>query len=121
MIQEISQNSALDLAEGCVESDVDDLRLIMAASTKLPPAVIAANFSRVCDRVLDAESIEALADPVSCLQADAVERCRARRKALTAYSGKRLICVLINLPGIVYTVEIDPFLQKVIHWEYVAT
>ena len=34
------------------------------------------------------------------------------------FLDQRLTCVCIRLPGIVYTIEIDPRAEKVIHWEW---
>ena len=118
MLRETSRN---ELDEDRFEPDVDYLRLIIAASKKLPPAVARADFSKIYDRVLDERAIQALADPDSCSQEDAKERCRVRRNALAPYSGKRLICVMIDLPGVFYTIEINPALHTVVYWECLAT
>ncbi len=117
MLREISRHESIDSDDRSVLSGDDDLRSIMAASTKLPPSVVAAGFTNVYDRVLDDETIATITDPTSCQQDDVDDRCRRRKKALAPYGGKRLVCVLISLPGVVYTVEIDPYLQKVIYWE----
>ena len=117
MLRETSRYDGDDLDRRSEEVDEEYLRSIMAASVKLPPTVIAASFSKIYDRILDDQIIAAVTDPTSYAQEDADERCRQRRKALIPYGGKRLICVTISLPGIFYTVEIDPCLRKVIHWE----
>jgi hypothetical protein len=92
----------------------------MAASSQLPATVIAAAFTKVYGRVLDDRTIAVITDPSSSAQEDADQRCQLRKKTLVPYKGRRLICVLISLPGVIYTVEIDPFLHRVIHWEFQA-
>ena len=100
--------------------DADYLRSVMAASSKLPSTVVAAAFTKVYDRVLDDETIAVITDPSSNPKEDADQRCKLRKKTLVPHIGKRLICVLISLPGVIYTVEIDPYLHRVIHWEFQA-
>lgn len=117
MLRETAWYDDTDLDGRLVEPDKDDLRSIMSASAKLPPTVIAARFSKIYDRILDDQTIAAVTDPSSFAQEDADERCRQRKKALVPYEGKRLVCVLISLPGVYYTVEIDRRLRKVVHWE----
>ena len=34
------------------------------------------------------------------------------------FAPYRLICVFIRLPGVIYTIEIDPGTEEVIHWEW---
>ncbi len=121
VLQDISRHDALVTDHGWTDLETDDLRSIIRASTRLPSIVIEASFFQVFDRVLDDATIAALTDPTTFPQEESEERCRRRKKALAPYFGKRLICVLINLPGVIYTVEIDPFLERVIHWERVAT
>jgi len=92
----------------------------MRATAPLPALVINAKFSNIFDRVLDEASIEALTDPSALPEGNSDERCTRRKKALAPYLGKRVICVLINLPGVLYTVEISQSLEKVIHWECIT-
>ena len=117
MLRETAGDAGADLGERLVVPDKDGLRSIMSASAKLPPTVIAARFSKIYDRILDNQTIAAVTDPSSFAQEDADERCRQRKEALVPYEGKRLVCVVISLPGVFYTVEIDPSLRKVVHWE----
>ena len=117
MLRETSRYDGVDLVERSTDTNEEYLRSIMAASGTLPPTVVAAGFSKIYDRILDNQTIASLTNPSSYAQEDADQRCRQRKKALIPYGGKRLICVVVSLPGIIYTVEIDPCLRKVIHWE----
>lgn len=121
MLQETSSCEDASPDESYIETDAEYLRSIMATSSKLPAMVISADFSTIYDRVLDDRTIATLTDSASSSLGVTVEQCRLRVKALSPYSGKRLICVLIHLPGVFYTVEIDPSVSEVIHWEYHAT
>ena len=120
MLRESSRQNSSKFDPDDFEPDVEALRSILAGSRKLPPAVVESRFARICDRVLDEKITAALTDPDQCPQEDASKRCERRKKALTPYLGKRLVCVLINLPGVMYTIEIEPASEEVIHWEWVA-
>jgi hypothetical protein len=37
---------------------------------------------------------------------------------LSQYLDKTLICIYIRLPGVHYTIEIDPKMNRVIYWEW---
>ncbi len=97
-----------------------DLRSIVDESIDLPTGVLDADFSHVHERVLDRKTISDLIKPsTSGTEAsDWSKRCDRRKEALMPYLGKRLICVCIRLPGVVYTFEIDPEAEEVIHWEW---
>jgi len=41
-----------------------------------------------------------------------------RAAALSPYVGKVLVCVLIMLPGVKYTIEVDADEERVVHWEW---
>jgi len=46
------------------------------------------------------------------------QRRQRRKKALMPYLDQRLVCVCIRLPGVIYTIEIGPETEKVVHWEW---
>lgn len=97
-----------------------DLRSIVEKSTDLPAEVLSADFSHIYDRVLDQTVYSSLTTPSSS-ETETLEwtvRYHQRREALTPYLDQRLICVCIRLPGVVYTIEIDPGAEEVIHWEW---
>ncbi len=97
-----------------------DLRTIIQDCPELPCEVKIAEFTYVEERVID----ETLLHRLSSYQAtddgppDWVIRLRRRREALSSYLGKDLVCVLIRLPGVQYTIEVDPVSQNVVHWEW---
>jgi len=97
-----------------------DLRSIVEESVDLPTGVLDANFSHVHERILDLKTISNLIEP-STLEnetSDWSNRCHRRKEALMPYLDQRLICVCIRLPGVIYTIEIDPGAEEVIHWEW---
>ena len=97
-----------------------DLRSIVEESIDLPAAVLSGDFSHVHDRILDQKIISGLMNPTTSESetGDWSKRCHRRKKALMPYIDKRLICVCIRLPGVLYTIEIDPGADEVIHWEW---
>ena len=97
-----------------------DLRSIVGESIDLPTGVLDANFSHVHERILDQKTISDLIKPSTLGNetGDWSKRCHRRIEALMPYLDQRLICVCIRLPGVVYTIEIDPGAEKVIHWEW---
>ncbi len=97
-----------------------DLRSIVEKSTDLPAEVLSADFSHIHDRILDQKIISGLMNPTTSESetGDWSKRCHRRKEALMPYLDKRLICVCIRLPGVLYTIEIDPGADEVIHWEW---
>jgi hypothetical protein len=96
------------------------LREIVQNCSELPCQVKIAEFTYVEERLID----ETLLHRLSSYQAtddgpsEWVIRLRRRREALSSYLGTNLVCVLIRLPGVQYTIEVDPVLQNVVHWEW---
>jgi len=96
------------------------LRSIIRACTDIPRQVREAQFTRVDERVIDASLLRILAEhyvPGVNDNAQAAKRGR-RAAALSPYLGKVLVCVLIVLPGVRYTIEIDMDEERVVHWEW---
>ena len=120
MFQEQSFDHDVEPELSEIYCEIEDLRSILARSGRLPAAVVAADISRIDDRVLDNEIRAVLSNPENCLHDDAINRCELRGRALKPYVGRRLICVSINLPGVRYTIEVDPVLRTVIHCEFVT-
>jgi len=123
MFKEIHQDNDLDGDLAFDEGRTFDLRSTIGKSIDLPAEVLGADFSQVHDRILDQEFFSVLIRPsTSDIETDDWRtRRRDREKALVPYLGKRLVCVCIQLPGIVYTIEIDPKVDKVVHWEWQST
>ena len=114
-------NRTVDL----VESDVDGASTVsviesILLNSGLPEIVKTAPITRVFERLIDSGEVTRLTQPNEhdCDNPVVVEKLRIRRKALTNHLGSRLTCLLIHLPGAFYTVEIDPSLMKVVHWEW---
>lgn len=98
----------------------DRLRSIIRTCTDIPPQVREAQFTRVDERVIDAPLLRVLAEhyaPGANDEAQAARRGK-RAAALSPYLGKMLVCVLILLPGVRYTIEIDMDDERVVHWEW---
>lgn len=123
MFKEIHQDNDLDGDLAFDEGRTFDLRSTIDKSIDLPAEVLGADFSQVHDRILDQEFFSVLIRPsTSDIETDDWStRRRDREKALVPYLGKRLVCVCIQLPGVVYTIEIDPKVDKVVHWEWQST
>ena len=98
----------------------DRLRSIIRTCTDIPPQVREARFTRVDERVIDASLLRILAEhdvPGGNDKAQAARRGR-RAATLSPYLGKVLVCVLIMLPGVSYTIEINMEEERVVHWEW---
>ena len=100
-----------------------DLREILRACAGLPSDVTDAEFTSVTERVLHQSLLADLLDPFTASSDDPGwdDRRRRRKTALTPYVGSVLLCVFIRLPGVHYTLEIDPELERVVHWEWQET
>jgi len=91
-------------------SDCDDI----------PSAVSEASFNRVDERQIDDSFLQLLTEYwAKCTSNDAMAATIKRRiDALSPYLGRTLVCVLIRLPGVSYTIEIDPTAERIVHWEW---
>lgn len=110
-------NSDSDLDRSAPDSL--DIESILHRSN-LPKDVKTALDFQVFERLMDAEEIARLTDPSRFQQdgSEYVERLQVRRKVLGVYLESTLLCVLIRLPGVTYTIEIDPVAQQIVHWEW---
>ena len=120
MLKELPQDNHSDSDLTFDENRTFDLRSIVEKSIDLPAAVLSGDFSHIHDRILDQKIISGLMNPTTSESetGDWSKRCHRRKKALTPYLDKRLICVCVRLPGVLYTIEIDPEGEEVIHWEW---
>lgn len=98
------------------------LRAVIRDCTELPTLVRGAEFARVDERSFDESLLNFLCTQNAAGAADeaAQRKIQRRTKALTPYVGKTLICVSIRLPGVGYTIEVDPEYKRVVHWEWAA-
>ena len=98
-----------------------DIRSILSRSD-LPEKVRDAKVHYQTERLMDADLLEFLAFENQDQSSDdersprLLKRCAALSKHLDAY----LVCLTIRLPGVLYTIEIDPDAQTIAHWEWQA-
>ena len=106
--------------ESCQDSGLFDPCLVIRHFGELPQAVRNTPFSRVDRRTLDHELFTQLITqaPPPDSELGWSSRILKREETLFPYLGKVLVCVLIRLPGVEYTVEIDPVKQAIVHWEW---
>lgn len=85
----------------------------------IPDSVKLAPFSRIAARTITQSVVETLTTKTleDTSSAEWIHRIRLRRKALLSYVGRTLVCVFVKLPGIHYTLEIDPQIGQVVYWE----
>lgn len=107
----------------CFAIETPDIRGIIQACAELPPDVTSAELTRVDERLLDQRCLSLLlSEPVQqSNDAGWGLRQQCRKDALSPYLDRILICVFIRLPGIHYTIEIDPELERIVHWEWQTT
>lgn len=100
----------------------DWLGSLIRGCADLPEPVRLADFTRVDERLLDDSLFQFLCAPnASGAEDPAVQKKIQRRiKALTPYRDRTLICVSIRLPGVAYTIEVDPAGECIVHWEWHA-
>ena len=120
MLNEIRRDNCFDDDLAFDENRTSDLRCIIAESIDLPDEVLRADFSHIHDRILDQDILSGLISPstTDAKTGDWTKRRHDREKALIPYLGRRLVCVCIRLPGVRYTIEVDPEADMVIHWEW---
>lgn len=97
-----------------------DIRAILASCKVLPTVVAQARLTSVVERVVDQQLVDSLTSGSACADSTSEWHGRSKRRevALSRYLGQVLICVFIRLPGIHYTIEIDPDVGRVIHCEW---
>lgn len=113
----LMSTSAHELSDNAAIAERDRrLRELIADCDRIPDSVKLANFTRVDERRIDGELIDRWTE--HCKQSDDCAGIGARIKAMTPYVGKKLVCVVIALPGGSYTVEVDRVEDRVVHWEW---
>ena len=116
--QSRSQDICLESNDGAVRSL--GIREILDRCSDLPTQIKSAEITYITERVIDKNELARLTSPRSSNQEkpELAALLLARRGALRAYLGSLLTCVFIRLPGVHYTIEIDPVSSSVIHWEW---
>ena len=101
-------------------SETLNIRAIIRECTEVAPDVTRAELTRVDKRIIDRRLLSLLVGQSAPERHDPewLVRQSCRKDALSPYLGRVLICVFIRLPGIHYTIEVDPELQRVVHWEW---
>ena len=84
---------------------------------ELPKIIRMAEISGIVERRIDRQLIDTLETraPVGITGGNSA---RMRKVSLLPYLGRRLTRVLIRLPSIQYTIEIDRKKGQVVHWEW---
>lgn len=121
-----TDNAARNPTDGEIDPNLTwtgRLRVVMRKCGSIPEPVTEARFSRVDERIFDKPLFEFLTEQCavyanSDAQVAAIQR---RANALAPYVGRNLVCVLVALPGVRYTIEIDEADQSVVHWEWQGT
>jgi hypothetical protein len=103
-------------------SQNDWLQNLIIATEELPAQVRRANLTRIDERVIDRSLIDKMSEQAAFEGGgDSINKKLERRvAALSPFAGKKLICVSIHLPGVSYTIEVDPERERVVHWEWRA-
>lgn len=96
-----------------------DLSAIIRRHGEIPTAVVAAGISHRLDRMLSPALFDAITTQPKISGTDAAwaKRLHRRKARLKRFVGRRLVCAFIRVPGVHYTIEIDPDSQNVVHWE----
>lgn len=96
-----------------------DIRSILSRSN-LPEKVRAAKIHYQVERLLDADLLDFLTtgDQGQSSVGEQAPRLKKRREALSKHVGSYLVCLTIRLPGVLYTIEIDPNAREIVHWEW---
>ena len=89
-------------------------------NSNLPQFIKISPIPQLFERLIDANEISRLTElgPNGKDNAERIERHSIRREALNKYLGSTLTCVLVRLPGVLYTIEIDPINCSISHGEW---
>ena len=105
------------------EADSDEIELAVTAAvlqSDLPDIVRQAPLTYSDFRVINASEVDRLTseelNPAGCNDTSA--RLQDRRRFLEQHIGQELICAVVRLPGATYTIEVDPSVPNIVHWEY---
>ncbi len=104
------------------ESRMRHLRALIKNCSAIPSEISEARFSSVVERKIDESLLRYLmenGDPDGGDE-ELTPETRRRLEALSPYLDRTLICVLIRLPGVIYTIEIDPTNDRIVYWEWQA-
>jgi hypothetical protein len=96
------------------------IRQIIGHCRDIPVGIQGASLTCVNERVLDKPVFLSITSQAPSGQPDGdwAARLSHRKENLKKHVGNLLICVFIRLPGVHYTIEIDPSSASVVHWEW---
>lgn len=100
-------------------SQTGKLRALIRQCPEIPEPVTRARIAFVKERLIDESVVRGITEHFGPGAPDEAQASRLarRREAISPYLGRRLVCVLITLPGVRYTIEIDPSDERIVHWE----
>ena len=100
-----------------------NLRALIRECTDIPSDICDAAFARVDERKMDKSLLRRLTEGNGSdnHRTDFDATTQRRSAALSPFLGRTLVCVLIRMPGVSYTIEIDPVDERVVHWEWQPT
>ena len=111
-----------ELPDRSTSDESTECRSIIREFPELPEAARAAEFARIEGRQLNRRLLRQLISQVPP-PGSAVgwsTRILKREESLLPHLGKQLYCVLIRLPGVQYTLEVDIESRAIVHWEWQA-
>ncbi len=100
-------------------SEMTRLHALIENCPDIPAQVRHAEVSFVDDRTLDDSLFRIITGNGGQTAANEPHATSVQRRidSLTPYIGRRLVCLVIRLPGVRYTIEIDPAHERIVHWE----
>lgn len=86
----------------------------------IPKQAREADVAHVEDRLLDDSLFRKITENPGQGETDELQAISVQRRieSLTPFIGRRLVCMAIRLPGVRYTIEIDPIDERIVHWEW---
>lgn len=115
-----AENRALGHVADRETGSTDVLRASIRKCSDIPVQVREADFTRIDERKIDTSLLRLITETGEPKSADD-QAIRRRMDSLSPFAGQTLVCVVITLPGVSYTIEIDPTDERVVHWEWRAT
>jgi len=97
------------------DNSTDHLRSLIRKCPDIPAEICEAQFTRVIERKIDRPLLQLFTEDG---QDPSCPTMQHRIDVLSSYLDRTLICVLIRLPGVAYTIEIDPEEDRLVHWEW---
>ena len=113
----VAKPSAICGALADLEPAESELREAISRCKEIPVGVQNAAFTYVSTRIFDQASYNEIVSQ-SPQGPDWPARIDLRKQNLREKLGCQLTCVFVRLPGVHYTIEVDPDNGSVVHWEW---